>query len=189
MTIKILATKLINGTGIVFVLIRDIVIIGVLGLICHYYIYSIYPVQGESMSPNLNPGNLVGVSKINKTKNLVRGQIVILKFPADKNSSILVKRVVGLPGEKISVTQNEVKINDEILKEDYIKSHEYEFLFEELKIEKELAYNEYFIMGDNRENSSDSRTFGPVQEKDILGKVKMIFWPFNEFRIIAQTYY
>ncbi len=189
MPIKIFFTKFINGTGIVFSLARDIIIILIVGFLIHFYLYSVYPVRGESMSPIFTSVNLVGVNKLTKNNHLTRGQIVILKFPADVDSEILVKRIIGLPGEIISLNKDGVRINGDLLDEPYLQQDIDINLFNNSSISKELGYDEYFVMGDNRLNSSDSRTFGPIQLKDIIGKANFIFWPIEQFGIITNPIY
>lgn len=181
--------RFIYGSGIVYLLVRDLAIVVVVGVLLHFFVFSIYPVQGESMKPTMSPYNLVFINKIAKANNVKRGQIVILKFPADKDSQLLVKRVIGLPGEKITITKTEVKINDKVLTEGYLTEPVGLDQISDFVTEKTLAYNEYFVMGDNRLNSSDSRIFGAVQKSDISGRAELLLWPFDKFGFLAIPNY
>lgn len=189
MNIKVVVQKFIYGSGIVYVLVRDLCVVIILGVILNYFVFSIYPVLGESMKPSLETGNLVFINKINAHRNLKRGQVVILKFPADKESKLLVKRIIGLPGERITLTSIGVQINGSKLTESYLADQSKNGIADSITIDKTLAYDEYYVMGDNRINSSDSRTFGPIQADDILGKAQIIIWPGNQFKFLALPTY
>jgi signal peptidase I len=163
-------------------------------------------VQGASMEPNFEDkqyliinelgykktdvgftfsGKEVNLFDINPFKELKRGDIVVFRYP--KNPSVYyIKRAIGLPGEKIEISKNQVKIfNSEnpggfVLDESkYLPSSE-QTLGEE---SVQLADNEYFVMGDNRKYSSDSRSWGPVPKEDVIGKVVLRAWPFGKAKI------
>lgn len=128
-------------------------------------------VSGDSMNPTYNSGDLLLVNKLINSYN--SGDIVIISNEIVSKDPI-VKRVVGVPGDRIKITLGTVYVNDIPLEERYIKSDDEDSLFYDAGIlsnEIELGENEYIVLGDNRYNSVDSRVFGIVQGKDILGKV------------------
>lgn len=126
-------------------------------------------VDGESMENTLYNGEVVLLNKIDLRLNgLKRFDIVVFKY----NKDLLIKRVIGLPGEIVEYKDNELYINN--------KKVDIPFEFEHTKDFKyEVPTNEYFVLGDNRDNSKDSRYFGSIKLKTIKGKVSLILFPFK----------
>lgn len=137
-------------------------------------------VNGLSMYPTLNNGEILFINKhlVKNPKNIHRGDIIIASKPDDKGRYV-VKRVIGLPEEEIEVdSKGIVRINNEILNEDYVNELEEgeNLTVEVLESEKiKIPKNHYFIMGDNRFDSTDSRVYGPVDAKTLYGKVVFEF--------------
>lgn len=119
---------------------------------------------GASMFPTIRSGQMCVANRISKSYK--RGDIVYCRDPeGDQN---LIKRIIGLPGEMIEIKDGKIYVNGEEIK-DYTDSKDLESC---LKIE--LSDQEYFLMGDNRSHSRDSRAFGPVLSKQIIGKVTIL---------------
>jgi len=145
-------------------------------------------VRGESMLPTFRSGNLVIVERLSYVGNrsIIRGDMVAARFPADPSGTRLIKRVVGLPGERIVAAGGQILINSEPLVENqtiilgapsYVEA-----------AEVTLKEGEYFLVGDNRPQSSDSRLWGPVQRQDILGRVSFVIFPLPEARYVGTPY-
>lgn len=153
------------------------VIVGVLFVVI--YVVTLEQVVGPSMSPTLSEGNILILNKfIYKFKDVKRGDIVSLK---NSGSKYLIKRIIGLPGESVEIKDNKVYIGDKVLNEPYLKN----VTMEDFSL-AELGYTEipkdmYFVLGDNRNNSQDSRDpkVGLIKKSDILGRVKYRIWPIN----------
>lgn len=138
----------------------------VAGLIAHYFFYSILVVRGKSMEPNFVDGDMLMVDKISyQVGNPERGDVVAMFFPGEA-SKRFIKRVVGLPGEKVRVASNKLYINGKLMAERYLPKGTVTVP----NLERQLTLDEYFVVGDNRTNSSDSRAWGPVPESYIVGK-------------------
>lgn len=139
----------------------------VLALIVHYFFLSILIVRGESMMPNYVDGEVLVVDKVSyRLDGPKRGDAVAMFFPGEAERRFI-KRVIGLPGETVAIRNSEVFINDQKLDEDYLPDELTTFP----DLERKLSSADYFVMGDNRPNSSDSRAWGTVPERFILGKV------------------
>ena len=125
------------------------------------------------MDQTLEDGQILLLYKL---ANVDYGDIVVLD--EEKEGEIIIKRIIGMPGDTVSIRDNTVYVNGEEVEEDYAygETSDYE--------EITLDYDEYFILGDNRPISKDSRYFGPVKEDEIIGKVIFRLWPFNKFGTI-----
>ena len=143
-------------------------------------------VHGSSMEPNFGEGQYLIISRVNYLLGEPeRGDIVVFNSPdARSDEPSLIKRVIGLPGETIEIRDTIVHIDGEPLDEPYIN--------EPCTVRKcqdeiwELGPNEYFLMGDNRNVSNDSRSFDAVQRELIIGEVLLRYWPLDRFGIVHQ---
>lgn len=143
------------------------------------------------MQPNLHTGEKLITEKFSyQFGEPKRGDIVVLTSPKNPNIE-LVKRVVGLPNEVITIEEGQVYINHHQLDEPYLNSPTSasigNFLTE--STDYQIPDGFYFVMGDNRNNSSDSRTFGPVARSNIQGKAVFKYWPTAQFGLIPQPAY
>jgi signal peptidase I len=176
--------KVISGGGFVFDFAKWLVILAVLLSLVHYFLITIYIVDGASMDPTFKSGEVGVLSKITyELGNPKRGDVVVVKYPGDPEHKRYVKRVIGMPGEVITVQIGGVFINNKSLAESY--------LGQTVATVKDgtwkLGKDEYFLMGDNRLNSNDSRYFGPVEKRFIIGKTVWILLP-RFFSVITPTY-
>lgn len=148
------------------------IIIIVLILLVKKFIFGTVLVNGDSMLDTLHNGDLMILDKISyRSHKIERFDIVVVQVGKEK----IIKRVIGLPGEVVTYHNNELYINGKKMKDPYPSHVTYDFVTD--KIEKDS----YFVMGDNRTNSLDSRSIGTVKRKNILGKAEFILYPFNRF--------
>jgi signal peptidase I len=135
------------------------------------YIVSPIQVNGESMDHTLKHGDIMILNKIQYKRNGVeRFDIVVV----DDEGTSIIKRVIGLPGEVIEVIDNKLYIDGKLYKEEYLDDDTITYDFT-TKVDK----NCYFVMGDNREKSKDSRLIGCIKEENIEGIAKLTIFPFN----------
>ena len=128
------------------------------------------------MYDTLNDGDTMILNKIGmKLNDIERFQIVVIKT----HDTYLIKRIIGLPGETIEYKDGKLYINNKIMKDPYFKDNNTND-FEKVKIPK----NHYYVMGDNRSVSIDSRLIGTVDINDIMGTTKLVLFPFSDFGIV-----
>ena len=153
-----------------------IVIIAV--ILIRQFIVTPIQVVGESMKPNLIDGELMLLNKITyKFNDIKRFDIVIV----DYKDEALVKRVIGLPGEKVKYQDGKLYINDVLVKENFKTNGETEDYNITQTGYTTIPEDMYFIVGDNRINSADSRIIGLIDKDIILGKANFVLFPFSKF--------
>lgn len=149
-------------------LVKKVLFIFVFCFIVFVFIFNFYAITGENMYPNFKDTDLTLVFKLDKSYNT--GDVVLIKKDGEK----YLLRIIGKPGETITFNNiGEVIINDEILEEDYIFFNTYRS--DNLKYPVTLQADEYFVLGDKRIASTDSRDFGVITKDDIVGKVIYVF--------------
>ncbi len=153
-----------------------------------YFLFQPFVVQGESMEPSFSTGDYLIVDQISYRFNSPeRGEVVVFRSPSN-SSQRLIKRVIGLPGEEVIVEEGKITIiKDEetvYIEEDYLFSRALKGDYSIL-----LGEEEYFVLGDNRDFSYDSRRFGIVEEDKIIGRAFLRLLPFSSIsRIKAPSY-
>ena len=128
-------------------------------------------VDGPSMNNTLYDGDIMVLNKMDK--NYQRNDIVVFKYKGEE----LIKRIIALPHEKVKCVSKIIYVNNEEYEDTYATGATSDFK------EYILGDDEYFVMGDNRNNSLDSRTFGTIKKSDIIGKTNIILFPFDHFKV------
>ena len=162
-----------------------------------------FKVDGPSMNPTLEDGQFLLVNKavyfkidqerlsriipfwrVNHTRESFavhppkRGEVIVFRFPRDETRDF-VKRVIGVPGDRISIKDGTVSVNGTALSEPYITVHDTSNMSE-----RKMGRKEYFVLGDNRPGSTDSRKGWNVPEENILGKVWIVYWPLSSWTLL-----
>lgn len=168
-------------------LIEFLAIVGAVVVIVHFFIAEPHKVSGLSMYPNFHDGDYIITNKISfDFSNPVRGEVIILKNPRD-TSQDFIKRVIGLPGEQIEVAGGHVYINGKVLAEPYLpqglQTDGGQFLPEGEVFN--IPEGQYFVMGDNRPASSDSREWGTVARNLVIGQAWFRYWPPQKVELIS----
>lgn len=158
----------------------DILIAAGVSVFLITYVASAYKIDGNSMESVLSDQERVIITKWGVKDHIHRCDIIVLHKPDEPQKSII-KRVIGLPGEVIEIREGDIYINGKKLLEPYLKLKK-DIMFRSLNMKPLLIpVDHYFVVGDNRPVSHDSRIFGPVHKKYIYGKTIFRYWPFNRF--------
>ncbi len=163
--------------------VKVIVSAFVIAILLRTFIFQMALVNQSSMEPTLHEGQMLVIAKINYlVGNPQRGQIIVLKD--DVENKLLIKRVIGLPGETVQLSDGKVYINNTELSPDYTASPTYPYIQDQ--DQWTIPEGEYFVMGDNREHSRDSRAedVGLIHRNKIVGEAVFRLWPFNKLGTI-----
>lgn len=159
-------------------LIETVVSAGIIAFIIITFVGQVTVVKGASMEDTLfNSERLICNKIVYRFTEPEHGDIVIFKPPIDQNHNYI-KRVIAVEGDQVKIVDGFVYLNGEILEEDYIEHRSYETM-----PEVTVPEDSYFVLGDNRANSSDSRFWGFVPEENIIGRASVVFWPINRLRM------
>ena len=146
------------------------------------YVVSVTQVVGSSMIPNLHDGDVLILSKANyRIFDVKRGDIISLDY---EDTKYLIKRVIGLPGDDVDIIDNQLYINGKVYEEDYLDE---ELNYDDFSLQ-DLGYatipeDYYLVLGDNREDSIDSREIGLISKDEINGKIVLRIWPINKISL------
>jgi signal peptidase I len=177
----------------VFELIKIVVISLVIIIPVRYFLIQPFYVNGASMEPNFYDHEYLIVDEITyRFHEPQRGDIIVFRYPKNPQE-YFIKRLIGLPGEEVQIKDGEVIVYNStspdgyVLDEPYISKDVKTYGLSEDKVK--LGANEFFMLGDNRTSSKDSRSFGPVNKSFITGRVLFRGWPFNRIKVFeGQSY-
>ncbi len=145
------------------------------------FLYQPVRVEGTSMLPNLEDQDRLFINKMAfRVGKVERGDVVVFQYPRVHTKSYI-KRVIGLPGDRVEIDHGRVIVNGVVLPEPYVPSR---FTDDRSQPEMKIPANEYFVMGDHRSISSDSRDFGPVDRELIYGKAAFVYWPMDQAGVV-----
>lgn len=172
-----------GGTGRLYSLLREIgetfLIAGMLFLAVNLFTARIR-VEGGSMEPSLHNGEFVVINRLAyRWNDPQRGEIIVFRFPRDPERRFI-KRIIGLPGDMVTVREGQVLVNSLPLDEPYISApprYDGTWTVEEGHV---------FVLGDNRNNSSDSQNWGNLRTEEIIGKAIIVYWPLGDLGLIPH---
>ena len=160
---------------------RDLVIsLGISGFII-LFLYQPVKVEGTSMLPGLEDQERIFINKfVYHFESVARGDVVVFRYPRDPGKSYI-KRVVGVPGDHILIDHGRVFVNGRSLNESYVPR---DFIDGRSYPELVVPEHSYYVLGDHRSMSNDSREFGPVDESYIYGKAVFVYWPMDKLGVL-----
>jgi len=163
---------------------RDLLIAIGLALIIIVFLYQPVKVEGTSMAPLLSDQERIFINKfVYRFEPIQRGDVVVFWYPVDPSKSFI-KRVIGLPGETVEIRQGVVYVNGKALSEPYVPP-QYEDLSDYGPVR--VPSEQFFVMGDHRISSNDSRVFGAVASRFIYGRAVFAYWPVDHFGSLETT--
>lgn len=172
---------------------KVVMIVFVVAIGIRYFVAQPFVVEGSSMEPDFHSGEYLLVEKLGyHFSEPKRGDVIVFKYP---NNPVVnyIKRIVGLPGETVKIAGGKVFVNDVELQENYLsngdKTKTLVSQSADAAYEVKLAQDQYFVMGDNRQHSSDSREWGPLAKHFIIGKSALVLYPKENFQAVASPKY
>lgn len=170
-------------------LIKVAVLAGITIVLVRHFLFKPFYVKGASMEPNFFDKEYLIIDELTyRFREPQRGEVVVFKYPENPKEFFL-KRIIGLPGERVKVSEGKVTIYNEqhpegvILDESYLPA---DLLTSGDRTFVPLSNDQYFVMGDNRPNSYDSRRFGAVDKSLVVGRVFFRGWPLNRAELISE---
>jgi signal peptidase I len=161
--------------------LRDLVVSAAASVLIIIFLYQPVRVEGTSMLPRLEDHDRLFINKfVYRFSAIERGDVVVFHYPRDPEKSYI-KRVIGLPGDKLRIEHGQVWLNGRRLREPYVPE-----AYEDSRSAAEMIVPDecYFVMGDHRSISSDSRDFGPVERSLIYGKAVFVYWPARDAGVV-----
>lgn len=146
--------------------------LALLGLVAYGLFFNFSVVRGNSMAPRIHDGDRILVDHLSFViGGIERGDIVVLHYPLDPSLDYI-KRVIGLPGDVVHIENGRVSVNGTMIDEPYVDEHD-----ASTRMTMQVAPDQYFVLGDNRPHSSDSREFGLVPRQNLVGRCDLRVWP------------
>lgn len=156
-----------------------------------WFLFQPFVVTGDSMRPNFHDGNYLIIDELSyRLRSPSRGEVVVLRSPGSP-SEFFIKRIVGMPGERVVVENGHVTIFEKgsiqgrVLSEEYLPQQNLTYG----NVDRQLGESEYFVLGDNRLSSSDSRMWGPLKRQDIIGRAYLRVFPVSNFQVFSAPNY
>ncbi|MBI4129725.1 signal peptidase I [Candidatus Roizmanbacteria bacterium] len=180
-----------QGFAFFFDILQTIVLAAAIFVVIYLFAAQPHMVRGASMESSFHSGDYILTEKVSYRFRLPqRGEVIVFKAP-NRPKDDYIKRVIGLPGETVRISGGVVFINDKVLTETYEpesnRTSGGRFLPEDQIFT--VPDNSYFVLGDNRSHSSDSREFGPIEKDSIIGQAVFRYWPLQKFGLIPLPSY
>jgi signal peptidase I len=161
--------------------VRDLVLAFAVLFLTGLFLYQPVKVEGGSMEPGLEDQERIFINKlVYRFESIERGDIIVFRYPRDTRKSFI-KRVIGVPGDRIRISYGHVYVNGQELPEPYVPPD-----YQDARSFSEIVVpnNAYFVLGDHRSMSNDSREFGPVMRSYVYGKAVFGYWPMEKLGVV-----
>jgi signal peptidase I len=162
---------------------RDLLLSVVIAVLVILFVYQPVKVEGTSMMPSLEDQERIFINKFIYRfgmGEIERGDLVVFWYPGDPSKSYI-KRVIGLPGDTVEIVDGEVRVNGKALKEDYVPP---DYRDTQSSEAVPVPREHFYVLGDHRNSSNDSRSWGPVHRRHIYGKAVFVYWPLDKIGMI-----
>ena len=170
-----------SATRAAFSWLRDLTLSVVIAIVIILFLYQPVRVEGTSMMPSLVNEERIFINKfVYRFSDIQRGDTVVFQFPGDLSKSYI-KRVIGMPGDRVVIDHGKVIVNGKALAEPYVPQEmRDENSYPEIKVEPDC----YYVLGDHRNSSNDSRSWGTVKRGYIYGKAVFVYWPLDRLGLL-----
>ncbi len=170
-----------HKTAGILLWLRDLLISTAASVFIILFLYQPVRVEGTSMLPRLEDRDRLFINKfVYRFTGIERNDVIVFRYPRDPEKSYI-KRIIALPGDRIRIDRGHVWLNGELLRESYVPES---FRGNSSMAEMTVPPDSYFVMGDHRSISSDSRDFGPVNRSLIYGKAVFVYWPAHDVGVV-----
>lgn len=176
--------------SVIWEFLKIVIIAAIIVLPIRYFLFQPFIVSGDSMIPNFHSGDYLIIDELSyRVKTPQRGDVVVLRYPLD-TSQRFIKRIIGLPGETVNIENGQITISNNgtslVLDE---KKYLPDVLFTDGNIHLTLGEDKYFVLGDNRQASYDSRRWGALPKEDIIGRAAFRLLPVSAISFISDPSY
>ncbi|HSX58173.1 MAG TPA: signal peptidase I [Candidatus Saccharimonadales bacterium] len=176
--------------------IETVVVAAAIFVVVYLFLLQPHQVRGASMKPNFQDGQYILTDKISyRFAQPKRGEVIIFKAPTDMDVDFI-KRIIGLPGERVKISDGKVTIYNDQNKNGFVLNEPYQTLGPTSggkeapqNTEVTIPKDQYFVLGDNRLESFDSRSWGTLPKKNIIGKAWLRYWPLSQIGFITHPTY
>ena len=172
-----------SAVSIALYWLRDLTLSVVIAAMVILFLYQPVKVEGTSMMPALVDQERIFINKFIYRLgigDIQRGDLVVFWFPGDPSKSYI-KRVIGIPGDRVEIENGSVSVNGQRLQEDYVPE---EYRDHVSILPRTVPEDQFFVLGDHRSSSHDSRSWGPVPRRYIYGKAVFVYWPLDKMGLL-----
>lgn len=184
--------KALHLAGVFFLeLIKIIILAGITIFVVRHFLFRPFSVKGQSMSPNYEPGEYLIVGEFDYRvlkKDPERGEAIVFRAPVG-NRDYYLKRIIGMPGERVKIEDGKVIIYNQARPEGVVLDEPYIDEDTPGAVNLTVGVDEYFVLGDNRDKSFDSRNFGAISKESIVGQTWLRGWPFTRVQLFDHPSY
>lgn len=179
-----------RGMESIYEILRTVFVVLFFAIIIRAFVFQPFVVEGSSMVPTFHDRDYLIVNKFEyRFEKPHRGEVIVFQSPTIPNTNFI-KRIIGLPGEVVKIDKGVVSVNGKVLDEPYINHDNSDGGgLQPVTIERFLNQDEYWVMGDNRNHSSDSREWGPLKKSAIIGSAWVTVFPKQDFGFITHPNY
>lgn len=178
--------KLTYSTGCFYELTKWLAVLVIALTLVHFFVATVFIIEGISMEPDFFNGEAIIANRFQYTFSKPdHGDVAMLKFPGDPEHKKYIKRIVGLPDDTIEIKNGAAILNGKTISEPYLSTGVK--TLPDMQIT--LKDDEYFLMGDNRPNSNDSRVWGVANKRHLIGKAWFVIWPTTDFGKVKKYSY
>lgn len=177
------------GWAALFDFLRTLAVVFLAAFLIRHFLVQPFIVDGQSMQPTFQDQEYILVDKLSyRFREPSRGDVIVFHPPGEQQENFI-KRIIGLPGEQIDIQGGRIFVNGQLISEAYTLEESSLDLDPNSSISRSLGDNEYYVLGDNRNHSKDSRELGAIERDRIIGRAWVVLFPINELNVVDHPSY